>query len=271
MPETPTSASALRPDTAALWQALQHPDVTSLLRGFVLIGGSALTLRIGHRVSEDLDLAYAEGKLPVLRIPGLMDALARQGIDCVRQHDVAAEEEFIEAGLDLGDFQQNFVALRSVKLTLISLDQPARTLISGDAAPPLRVATLDEIFKTKSLACADRSKTRDWYDLHTLMTEKGYTIADLHNAFVEVGQPSKYDIAKSRMTSGRPDASDEGYLQVAGRSKPTLDAMRDYFEAGFREFEVGSIAGALRPEREADQRSVSKPRISSRRKRDIDR
>ncbi|VDY07146.1 conserved protein of unknown function [Thiomonas sp. Sup16B3] len=271
MPETPMLTSALRPDTAALWQALQHPEVAPLLRGFVLVGGSALTLRIGHRVSEDLDLAYSEGKLPVVRIPRLMDALARHGIDCVRQHDLAAEEEFFESGLDLADYQQNFVAQCSVKLTLVSLDQSARTLIGGDAASPLRVATLDEIFKTKALVCADRSKTRDWYDLHTLMTEEGYTIADLHNAFVESGQPSKYDIAKSRMTSGRPEASDEGYLQLAGRSKPTLDVMRDYFEAGFREFEVASMSGALRLEREADQRCVPKPRIASRRKRDIAR
>ncbi len=271
MPETPISVSALRPDTAALWQVLQHPDVAPLLRGFVLIGGSALTLRIGHRVSEDLDLAYPEKKLPASRIPRLIDVLAHHGVECVRQHDVAAEEEFLEAGLDLADYQQNFVAQRSVKLTLVSLDQPARTLIGGDVASPLRVATLDEIFKTKALVCADRSKTRDWYDLHTLMTEHGYSIADLHNAFVESGQPSKYDIAKSRMKSGRPGASDEGYLQVAGRSKPTLDAMRDYFEAGFREFEVGSMTGALCPQRDADQRIAPKSRSSSRGRSDIER
>ena len=269
MPEKPTSA--LRPDTAALWRALQRPDVAPLLRGFVLIGGSALTLRIGHRVSEDLDLAYPEGKLPVLRIPMLIDALAHHGVECVRQHDVAAAEEFLEAGLDLADYQQNFVAQRSVKLTLVSLDPSARTLIGGDTASPLRVATLDEIFKTKSLVCADRSKTRDWYDLHTLMTEHGYTMTDLHNAFVASGQPSKYDIAKSRMTSGRPDASDEGYLEVAGRSKPTLDAMRDYFEAGFREFEVGRMTSALRPQREAGLQIAPKSSASSRRKRDIER
>lgn len=42
-------------ETRQLWLALMHEP---LLRGFVLIGGTALTLRIGHRLSEDLDFAY---------------------------------------------------------------------------------------------------------------------------------------------------------------------------------------------------------------------
>jgi Domain of unknown function (DUF1814). len=184
MPETPMLTSALRPDTAALWQALQHPEVAPLLRGFVLVGGSALTLRIGHRVSEDLDLAYSEGKLPVVRIPRLMDALARHGIDCVRQHDLAAGRRIFEAGLDLADYQQNSSRC-SVKLTLVSLDQPARTLISGDAASPLRVATLDEISRPNRWPAQIDRRRGTGRPAH-LMTEKGYTIADLHNAFVEV-------------------------------------------------------------------------------------
>jgi hypothetical protein len=44
----------LKPDTEAVWQFLRRqPSLT----GFVLMGGSALALRLGHRQSEDLDTA----------------------------------------------------------------------------------------------------------------------------------------------------------------------------------------------------------------------
>ena len=58
------ATNKLRPDTAGVWAALEgHP----LLKGFILIGGTALTLRIGHRVSEDLGFAYtAPRSLPDL-------------------------------------------------------------------------------------------------------------------------------------------------------------------------------------------------------------
>jgi hypothetical protein len=51
----------LSPETEKLWEFLK-PDTA--LSGFVLVGGSALALRINHRRSEDLDLAFLGQKLP---------------------------------------------------------------------------------------------------------------------------------------------------------------------------------------------------------------
>ena len=39
-----------------------------LLEGLVLVGGSALALQIGHRISEDLDFACLDQKLPARHI-----------------------------------------------------------------------------------------------------------------------------------------------------------------------------------------------------------
>ena len=58
----------LRPDTQALWDLLRQEPA---LGGFVLIGGTALSLHLGHRVSEDLDFAFDGPKLPRLRIEAL--------------------------------------------------------------------------------------------------------------------------------------------------------------------------------------------------------
>ena len=55
-------------DTEQVWNFLKDQPV---LAGFVLVGGSALALRIGHRVSEDLDLAWTQARLPRNRLDAL--------------------------------------------------------------------------------------------------------------------------------------------------------------------------------------------------------
>ena len=53
----------LRSNTQKVWDDIsQSPH----LGGFVLIGGTALTLQIHHRLSEDIDLIWpvANGRLP---------------------------------------------------------------------------------------------------------------------------------------------------------------------------------------------------------------
>lgn len=49
------------------------------LAGFTLVGGSALALQIGHRISEDLDFNIFGKKLPIRAIDGLLDELAAGG------------------------------------------------------------------------------------------------------------------------------------------------------------------------------------------------
>lgn len=51
----------------------------------------------------------------------------------------------------------------------MTLDPPANRVFDGSADDPLRVATTAEIFASKCLVCAERSKTRDWFDLYVLI------------------------------------------------------------------------------------------------------
>ena len=50
------------------------------LAGFTLVGGTALALQIGHRISEDLDFNIFGQKLPVGRIDSILDELASEGV-----------------------------------------------------------------------------------------------------------------------------------------------------------------------------------------------
>ncbi len=53
--------SGLAPETRSVWERLAGDHA---LGGVVLIGGSALTMHIAHRISEDLDFIIHSAKLP---------------------------------------------------------------------------------------------------------------------------------------------------------------------------------------------------------------
>jgi hypothetical protein len=217
----------LREDTERVWNLLRdHPA----LAGFVLIGGTALALRIGHRLSEDLDFAFKANRLPRPRLDALGKSLRAQGLSLIANDPPQAVEDFEIAGLDLRDYQQNYLAADTVKLTFFAPDEEVRHHLvdsKGDAPGP-RIATLDELFAMKCLVSADRSKTRDWLDLYLLMRDHGYTAAAMVEVFMASRVPQKLDIALNRLSRGRPQEEDEGY-EALMPLPPTLDEMRSYF------------------------------------------
>ncbi|GIL13654.1 MAG: hypothetical protein BroJett038_23740 [Chloroflexota bacterium] len=235
-------------DTRRLWERLRQEP---LLKGFVLIGGTALTLRIGHRVSEDLDFAYLGAKLPRQRLTLLMRNLRREGIDLVLNQDVSAQSDFIDAGIELEDFQQNYLARLPeglVKVSFVRFDNDLTRLLESGEESALRVATLDEAFKMKSIACADRSKTRDWFDLYVLMTRHGFDGEDFYRAFVDADRESGFDIASMRLRSGKPQLADEGYANLLA-DPPSLEGMREYFVGVLDRLEVDLSVSAFKARR----------------------
>ena len=83
----------LPPATERVWDFLKsRPE----LGGFVLVGGSALSLRIGHRISEDLDLAYLYHQLPRHRLEALVSKAQAAGLEFANNDDEAAVAEFVQ-------------------------------------------------------------------------------------------------------------------------------------------------------------------------------
>lgn len=237
---------SLPPDTARLWERLRGE---ALLRGFVLVGGTALAMRIGHRRSEDLDFAFVAGQtLPRLALEQLRARLSAEGWILAPMADPVAVQDAIDAGLDLEDRQQDYSVQGAARLSFVRLRNQVTSLLAGDAASAVRVASLDEIFATKVLAIADRSKSRDWFDLYVLMTGHGYCVADLEWVCTRVGEPQQYEIVKARLLACKPSAADEGYAQLLDDA-PTRDRMREFFALAFNDFERGAVAARIRAER----------------------
>jgi predicted nucleotidyltransferase component of viral defense system len=238
--------SKLPPETRHIWERL---EAEPLLKGFVLIDGSALALRIGHRISEDLDFACLDELLPKLRLQQLSRMLNSQGIRFELNQSTAAEQEFIDSGLLLEDHQQNYLANNIVKISFVRLENNVTELLSGGHDSPLRVATLDEIFETKALVCADRSKSRDWFDLYILLTRHGYDINDMYRVFEEADCVSKFKIADIRLRACNPGRADEGYLQLVDPA-PSLDELRAFFIDALDKWEIALSKAAFKTKRD---------------------
>lgn len=224
----------LKPETLALWNKLKDERA---LHGFVLIGGTALAMHLNHRVSEDLDLAWPAQKLPRDRIRSIERVLRRQGCSVVANDSPDALDEFEDSGLDLHDYQQNFIVNEAVKLTFVAPDREVVVQMRAPDPQHLRVASVDEIFRLKCIACANRSKTRDWFDMYTLFEQGLFQAIDMIEPFDRSKSPQKLDIALTRMCSGRPELGDEGYAQLLPKA-PTLRAMQKRFVAARDEIEV---------------------------------
>lgn len=144
-------------------------------------------------------------------------------------------------GMDLHDYQQNFVVDRAVKVSFFATDNALARILGGPSAAPVRVASLAELFKAKSLVSALRSKTRDWLDLYLLMRDHGFSPNDYRGAFVEAGIEGQWEIGLSRLCSGVVPKEDEGYTHLLPQA-PSLDVIKEYFNAMRDQFEIARAA-----------------------------
>jgi predicted nucleotidyltransferase component of viral defense system len=213
----------LQESTAKLWQTLSSKPE---LAGFVLIGGSALALHIQHRISEDLDFAWPYGRLPREALKKLIET--EPGLDFVLDQNDAALREADDAHLDLADYAQNYL-VNGVRVTFFSSYEPERKLLARQVSEAVRIAAVPEIFALKALASADRSKSRDWFDLYTLFKHHGFTWKDFYDVFLKFSTIDQYKNAASRLCSGQPQANDEGYEALVSEP-PSLEEMKEYFQ-----------------------------------------
>ena len=230
-------------ETEKVWNFLRDQ---SALNGFVLIGGSALALTIRHRKSEDLDFVYPEVRLPRQRLAAFTESARASGFGFERNDNEAAVEDFTLGGMELHDYQQDFLVNGLVKISFFATDDALRKVLhSAGGDDKVRVASLSELFRAKCLVSAVRSKTRDWLDLYLLMRDHGFTIFDYRSTFQHAGIPHQCDIGLTRLCSGIPQRDDEGYAHLL-QNPPTLEEMRAFFVQERGKLEVETAADALR-------------------------
>lgn len=150
--------NALRPDTLdVLRLTMSQP----LLNNFTLVGGTALALHLGHRISEDIDLFTWQ----------------RFDIDLLLE-ELSSHISFkIKVKTPIG----THLFINDVKTDLVYFPaKPIREEINIDG---VRLLGTEDLVAMKLNAIANRGAKKDFYDIYFLLQE--FSIHDMVNLFKE--------------------------------------------------------------------------------------
>jgi hypothetical protein len=222
------------------------------LAGFTLVGGTALALQIGHRISEDLDFNILGQKLPIRTIDELLDELAGDGATIESLITPEQKVRFkINTSENLDHFIQDYL-IDGAKVMFHSRNESDRPKAQIDflkSAPKLVVSErgfdvlgIDGLLVMKSIVIYDRVKSRDIFDLMVLTRDHGYTLQDIFAA-IDSYQPIRHkdpEYFKSVVTGIVPlEKSDEGFSSIHLNVK--MDAVYKYFKKLINGYEIRAV------------------------------
>ena len=227
------------------------------LVSFTLVGGTALALQIGHRISEDLDFNIFGQKLPMRAIDGILDELAAGGATIESMITSEQKSKFkINTSEDLDHYIQDYL-IDGAKVTFHSRNENERPKQQIDflksaqkivvSEGGFNVLGIDGLFVMKSIVVYDRVKSRDIYDLMALTRDQGYTLDDIFSA-IDAYQPIRNkdpEHFKSVVTGLIPlDKDDEGFSGINLHVK--TDKIVMYFKRLINDYEIRAV-NQLRP------------------------
>jgi len=168
----------INPQTKALLESFSHIDLFAEHQA-ILIGGTALAYHLGHRESFDLDICFpSSDTLPKLDFLNDFEEVIPL------EHDRAIIDTAINEGRDITEVMQRYI-INGVKVDFVvnpSSNIYESEILQNDKSTQLgtlRIASVDSIFKLKSLLLLDRNKIRDLYDVVYMLKHCGFSGKDL--------------------------------------------------------------------------------------------
>lgn len=216
-----------------------------LMQGFVLIGGTALSIQTGHRLSEDLDFWYPAASMSKERVDAILFNLANAGFSHEFTTPAWRLTQARINGIDLLS-QSRDHTIDGVKVTFFARQDIPYRHFAGmkfikDQAN-FSIAASDTIFAMKSWLISQRVRSRDLYDLMLLM-QRGKSMQQLLDAGVQADPSFQREYAKEVLLGNVPlDADDEGFESI--NLDASIGDVYRYFLAAVNEYEV-SVAYAL--------------------------
>ena len=193
-------SSSLAPQTGRVIEAISRLEC---IKPFVLVGGTALSIQLKNRQSEDLDfMRWKEGKNDTLDI----------GWSNIQKEleTVGPIEEVQVAGFD-----QVLFIVDGVKVSFYAA--PRKRISSMHEVPymnNIRLADVESIGVMKMEAMMRRSKFRDYYDIYSILKNG----ADIHKlipmALEHSGFKLKTKGLMAMLTNGDLFRKDEHFMQL---------------------------------------------------------
>lgn len=214
---------SLAPQTGRIIEAISRLEC---IKPFVLVGGTALSIQLKTRQSEDLDfMRWKEGKDDTLDIgwPKIQKELETVGnIDAIQ----------------VMGFDQVLFIVEGVK-------------VSFYAAPRKRIATMEEIPYMNNIRMADvesigimkmeammrRSKFRDYYDIYSILKNGADINTLIPRALEHSGHKLKSKGLMAMLTNGALFKKDEQFTQLQPVYDVTSADIQEYIKTKLLEIQ----------------------------------
>jgi hypothetical protein len=150
-------------DTLPSRQRLLWRELGPTPRHFVLYGGTALALRLGHRESVDFDF-FSNRSFEPLELLRSIPYLANERATQQAQNTLSCSVETAEGAVTVSFF--GGLPLRQIAAPDV------------DENNGIAVASLLDLFGTKCVTIAQRSETKDYLDIRALLTKTSLTLPE---------------------------------------------------------------------------------------------
>ena len=204
---------SLAPHTGKVFEAISRLEC---IKPYTLVGGTALSLQIGKRQSEDLDFMKwlsKKGEKPEVDWPAIKKEL--ESIGEIRNYEIGS--------FDFASF--NF---EGVNLSFYAAPRKAiKSMVRIPYLNNLCLADMESIGAMKMEAMLRRSKFRDYYDIYSILLEGG----DINKMIAEALEHSDHKLRTKSLlfmlTDGRRFIKDKGFEEL----QPVYDVSSSGIEA----------------------------------------
>lgn len=194
-------------------------DIVSTLdsiKGYILCGGTALAMQIGHRQSEDLDfMAWRKSKDVKPEVD--WSAISKELIDRFGEIE----------NIDVLGFDQVVFLVKGVKLSFYVSDKLSPVTVPIDYQGNIRIAPVDAILAMKLEVMLRRMKFRDYYDVYCIVKNGGDILQGIDSAIKYSQFRLKRKNIVTMLLSGQ-FSKDSNFKQLNPVYDITEEQMREY-------------------------------------------
>lgn len=208
--------NALAPHTTAIFSKATQLEC---IKPFLLVGGTALSLQLGTRLSEDLDfMRWRTHKAEKMEVPwsAIQKELATIGeVQSMNLLDID-HVEFIVSG---------------VKFSFYACNRPSPVTNPVDYAGNLRLADIPAIGAMKMEVMLRRSNFRDYYDIYSIVKSG----VDLRTLVKMAGDYSQHQLKSKNilamLTNGKRFCRDANFEQMQPKYEVSAEDIEQYFKS----------------------------------------
>ena len=186
------------------------------IKPYILCGGTALAMQIGHRKSEDLD--FMMWRISKTEKP----EVDWNAIEKELKEKIGEIENFNMLGFDQVEF-----LVKGVKFSFFVSDNYSPVSSPVDYLGNIRLADIESIMAMKVEVMLRRMKFRDYYDIYCILQE-GYSI---HKGMDKALNLSRHRLSSKNiitMLLGGRFIPDDNFLALEPKYKLTKEEIREY-------------------------------------------